>query len=161
MSAKLLGRAGKYLTFGLDNEIYGIEILKVKEIMGVVRATIVPKTHEYIRGVINLRGAVIPVIELRRKFLLEPTGDTAETCIIVVQITLKGKNVNMGIVVDSVSEVLDIKEEDVEDRPEFGVDVDADYILGMAKTGGGVKILLDIEKVVTTEDMSAINEIKG
>jgi len=149
-------REGKYLTFTLDQEEYGIGITKVKEIIGMIAITPVPQTPHFVKGVINLRGKVIPVIDLRLKFGLEPMAYNERTCIIVVEISGAGENIPMGIVVDSVSEVLNIKEDDIEDTPSFGTHLETSYILGMAKTGGGVKILLDIDKVLTSEELSAV-----
>lgn len=149
-------REGKYLTFGLGSEEYGLEILKVKEIIGVMNITSVPQTPKYVKGVINLRGKVIPVIDLRLKFGMDAMEYNDRTCIIVVDIAGKiGKKTVMGIVVDSVSEVLNIKGEEIEDTPTFGVRLGTDYILGMAKVRGGVKILLDINKVLTTDTVMA------
>ena len=147
-----LNREGKYLTFGLGSEEYGLEILKVKEIIGIMNITSVPQTPKYVKGVINLRGKVIPVIDLRLKFGMDVIEYDDRTCIIVIDIAgSTGKKIVMGIVVDSVSEVLNIKGEEIEDTPTFGVRLDTDYILGMAKVKGGVKILLDINKVLTTD----------
>jgi purine-binding chemotaxis protein CheW len=146
------GREGKYLTFGLGGEEYGLEILKVKEIIGIMNITSVPQTPKYLKGVINLRGKVIPVIDLRSKFGMDYLDYNERTCIIVVEIVNKsGNKVIMGIVVDSVSEVLNIKAEEIEDTPTFGVSLNTDYILGMAKVRGTVKILLDIDKVLTSD----------
>ena len=146
-------REGKYLTFSLAGEEYGIVILKVKEIIGMMPVTPVPKTPSYVKGVINLRGKVIPVADLRLKFDMDEAAYTERTCIIVVEIKDGLGHVLMGIVVDSVSEVLNIKGAEIEDTPAFGTQMDTDYILGMAKTGGGVKILLDIDKVFGGEEM--------
>ncbi|HVO66760.1 MAG TPA: chemotaxis protein CheW [Syntrophales bacterium] len=153
---KVHHKEGKYLTFGLGSEEYGLEILKVKEIIGIMNITYVPKTPKYVKGVINLRGKVIPVIDLRLKFGMDVMEYNDRTCIIVVDIAGQdGKKTIMGIVVDSVSEVLNIKGEEIEDTPTFGVKLDTDYILGMAKVKGGVKILLDIDKVLTTDVVMA------
>lgn len=152
---KGLHREGKYLTFGLGSEEYGLEILKVKEIIGIMNITSVPQTPKYVKGVINLRGKVIPVIDLRLKFGMDIMEYNDRTCIIVVDIAKTAKKTVMGIVVDSVSEVLNIKGEEIEDTPTFGVKLDTDYILGMAKVKGGVKILLDIDKVLTTDVIMA------
>jgi len=137
-------KAGRYLTFVLAEEEYGLEILKVREINGVMDITAVPHVPTYIKGVINLHGKVIPVIDLRLKFGIEETPRTSETCIIVVDV----KGLLMGIIVDRVSEVLDVAEEDIEEPPSFGTTVNTDFILGMGKVKGSVKILLDIEKVL-------------
>jgi purine-binding chemotaxis protein CheW len=149
-------REGKYLTFSLAGEEYGIGILKVKEIIGLMPITPVPKTPNYIRGVINLRGKVIPIADLRLKFSMEAVADTERTCIIVVEIAANGNKMLMGVVVDSVSEVLNIKAGEIEDAPSFGSKLDTSYILGMAKSGQGVKILLDIDKVMSSEDMGIL-----
>ena len=139
---------GKYLTFSLAGEEYGIGILKVKEIIGMMPITMVPRTPDFVKGVINLRGKVIPVADLRRRFSMESIDYTERTCIIVVEIVSDSGAVPMGIVVDAVSEVLNIREADIENTPTFGVKLNTDFILGMAKTDGGVKILLDIDKVL-------------
>ncbi len=148
VSEKHRSREGKYLTFVLADEEYGIGILKVKEIIGLMPITPVPRTPAHVKGVINLRGKVIPVVDLRLKFGMPGAEATERTCIIVVEISFCGKNISMGIVVDSVSEVLNIRAAEIEDTPSFGTKLDTDYILGMAKSGEGVKILLDIDKVV-------------
>lgn len=150
--------AGKYLTFLLGKEEYGLEILKVREIIGLMDITEVPRTPAYIRGVINLRGKVIPVVELRLKFGMETTEDTNETCIIVVDVVREGDTVQMGILVDNVSEVLDIDAGDIEETPSFGGGFSADFILGMAKAKGGVKILLNIHAVLNTADVVNIDQ---
>lgn len=135
---------GKFLTFFLGDEEYGIEILRVREIIGMMPITWVPRTPDFIRGVLNLRGQVIPIVDLRLKFGMEATEDTEETCTIVVQ---TGGDM-VGIVVDQVSEVLDISEDEIVDAPSFGTEVDTSYILGIGKSGDSIKLLLDIEKVL-------------
>ena len=155
---KVIGdKEGKYLTFSLAGEEYGIGILKVKEIIGMMPITIVPQTPSYIKGVINLRGKVIPVIDLRVKFAMAATDYTERTCIIVVEIAAEGRTILMGIVVDSVSEVLNIKGADIEATPAFGTKLDTEFILGMAKVGGGIKILLDIDQVLSVEEIKAVD----
>ena len=145
-------RSGKYLTFALADEEYGLEILKVREIISMSEITSVPKTPEFVKGVINLRGKVIPVIDLRLKFAMEEAPYTDETCIIVVDVD----GLEMGIIVDHVSEVLDIAAGDIEDAPEFGANVDIDFILGMGKAEGRVTILLDISRVISAGDIAAM-----
>ncbi len=146
-------KEGKYLTFSLAGEEYGIGILKVKEIIGMMPITVVPQTPAYIKGVINLRGKVIPVIDLRLKFSMGAADYTERTCIIVVEISAGGRMIMMGIVVDSVSEVLNIKAADIEETPSFGTKLDTEYILGMAKAGGSIKILLDIDKILSLAEL--------
>ena len=145
-------RAGKYLTFVLASEEYGLEILKVREIIGVMDITAVPRTPDFVKGVINLRGKVIPVIDLRLKFGMTEAERTEQTCIIVVDIG----GVEMGTIVDQVSEVLDISADDIEDAPSFGTDVDTDFIRGMGKTDQRVTILLDISKVLSSPELAAV-----
>jgi purine-binding chemotaxis protein CheW len=149
----MMGQEGKYLTFTLAGEEYGIGILKVKEIIGMMGITRVPQTPEYVKGVINLRGKVIPVVDLRLKFGMEAGEYTERTCIVVVEVSRDGGYVFIGIVVDSVSEVLNIRGGDIEETPDFGASLDTGYILGMAKTGAGVKILLDIDRVLGSVEM--------
>ncbi len=151
-------REGKYLTFSLAGEEYGIGILKVKEIIGMMPITHVPQTPEYVKGVVNLRGKVIPVVDLRLKFGIEPIDYTERTCIIVVEISSASKTISMGIVVDSVSEVMNIKNGDIEDTPSFGTKLKTEFILGMAKMGSSVKILLDIDLVLADEEVAEIQE---
>jgi purine-binding chemotaxis protein CheW len=154
----LVDKSGKYLSFSLSNEEYGVGILKVKEIIGMMPVTSVPQTPEFVKGVINLRGKVIPVIDLRRKFGMEAEEYTERTCIIVVEIEAEHGSILMGIVVDSVSEVIHLKNEDIEDTPTFGARLNVEYILGMAKTTDGVKILLDIDRVLTSQEITLLDK---
>jgi purine-binding chemotaxis protein CheW len=151
----ILEKEGKYLTFALANEEYGLEILKVREIIGYMEITAVPQTPAYVKGVINLRGQVIPVVDLRAKFGMETTDTTEETCIIVVETGQEGRSFSTGIVVDHVEEVLDIAGEDIEEAPQFGSAVNTDFILGMGKIGESVKILLDIDRVLAGDDFGS------
>lgn len=152
-------REGKYLTFNLADEEYGIGILKVREIVGMMSITRIPQTPAYIKGVVNLRGKVIPVVDLRLKFGMEAMNYTDRTCIIVVEIAGTTREIPMGVVVDSVSEVLNIRQGDIEETPAFGTRIDTDYILGMAKTNGGVKILLDIDRVMSEAEVTAMEKV--
>jgi purine-binding chemotaxis protein CheW len=154
----MAAREGKYLTFSLAGEEYGIGILKVREIVGMMNITRIPQTPQYIKGVVNLRGKVIPVVDLRLKFGIDAMDYTERTCIIVVEIKGKGKDIPMGVVVDSVSEVINIRQNDIEDTPNFGTRIDTDYILGMAKTNGGVKILLDIDRVMSEAEVAVLEK---
>lgn len=145
---KIAEKEGKYLTFTLASEDYGIGILKIKEIIGMMPITKVPRCPEFIKGVINLRGKVIPVMDLRMRFAVDAAEYTERTCIVVVEVDSGSGNLMVGLIVDSVSEVLNIKSDDIEETPGFGTRVNTDYILGMAKMSGGVKILLDIDTVL-------------
>ncbi len=153
---KVKDLAGKYLTFGLANEEYGLEILKVREINGMMDITAVPKTPRFVKGVINLRGKVIPVVDLRLKFTMSEAEYTDATCIIVVDVD----GVEMGIIVDRVSEVLDIPGENIEDSPSFGVNNNIEFILGMGKVGSRVTILLDITKVLACDEIRQLEQIQ-
>jgi len=152
-------RAGKYLTFQLASEEFGIRVLKVREIMGLQEITSVPQTPAHVKGVINLRGKVVPVIDLRLKFGLPPSEYTQRTCIIVTQIQGERSALLIGIIVDGVSEVLNLTGSDIEDTPNFGEDVSGRYLLGMAKVKGKVKILLDIDAVLSSHDLHQLNAV--
>lgn len=153
----LRAAAGKYLTFRLGKESYGLAVLKVREIIRMQNITVVPQMPEYVKGVINLRGKVIPVIDLRQKFELETHETTELTCIVVVQIHLSsGEDRHMGLIVDAVEEVLNIAKSEIEETPDFGSKLSVDYIYGMAKVKNSVKTLLDIDKVVAD---SALEDI--
>jgi purine-binding chemotaxis protein CheW len=142
--------AGKYLTFNLQSESYGIDVLKVREIIRLAVITAVPQMPEFVRGVINLRGKIIPVTDLRLRFGFGDVQNTDVTCIVVVQVKLPdGKSTQMGLIVDGVEEVTNIAASDIEETPEFGGAISADYILGMAKIKGVVKTLLDIDRVLS------------
>lgn len=144
--------AGKYLTFKLGDESYGIAVLKIREIIRMTDITTVPQMPSYVKGVINLRGKIIPVADLRVRFGIGDAANTEHTCIVVVQITLPtGGKVQTGLVVDAVEEVINIGAGEIEDTPDFGASVDTRYILGMAKVKGAVKTLLDIDGVLGTE----------
>jgi len=141
--------AGKYLTFELANEGYGIEILKVREIIGLMEITKVPRMPHYVRGVINLRGKIIPVVDLRTKFGMENATDTNETCIIVVEAMQNGEPAMVGILVDAVSEVLNIAADEIEETPTFNISLNADFIMGIGKIRDEIKILLDIDRALS------------
>ena len=150
--------AGKYLTFKLAEEDYGISLLQVKEIIGMMPITPVPRTPAHVKGVINLRGQVIPVTDLRLRFALDAREYTDRTCIIVVEVQGEASTVQVGIVVDAVSEVLQVSDDDIEPTPSFGDKVDTDYILGMANLEDTVKILLDIDRVLTAQDVALLEQ---
>ena len=155
----IVDREGKYLTFSLAGEEYGIGILKVKEIIGLMTITPIPQTPPHIKGVINLRGKVIPVVDLRLKFGMAAMDYNERTCIIVVEIAAGGSKIAMGVVVDSVSEVLNIKAAEIEDTPDFGSQLDTAYILGMARIGQTVKIILDIDFVLSERNFQEFTSI--
>ena len=147
---------GKYLTVVLDNEAYGIAVLKVREIIRLQKITPVPQMPDFVKGVINLRGRVIPVVDLRLKFGLK--AEFAErTCIVVVQVKISAEtSVQMGLIVDTVEEVVTLAANEIEPTPDFGTRIDTSYLLGMAKVKGVVKTLLDIDRVVSPDTVQAI-----
>ncbi len=147
---------GKYLTFTLSQEEYGIGIKKIREIIRLVPITAIPEMPAYIKGVINLRGRVIPVVDLRLRFNMPEIDYTERTCIVVVEMESADGHATIGIVVDAVSEVMNIKAGDIENTPEFGTRLNTDYILGLAKMGKGVKILLDIDRALSARDISVL-----
>ena len=146
---KTEAQAGKFLTFFLADEEYGIEILKVQEIIGLMPVTRIPRTPDYVRGVINLRGKIIAVTDLRKKFGMEYVDETSETCIIVVQTN----GVEIGVMVDKVSEVLDIPAAEIESTPSFGSSVPTEFLLGIGNTQSGVKLLLNIERILSDQQL--------
>lgn len=158
-SVSLAERAGKYLTFQLAAEEYGLEILKVQEIIGIMDITRVPRMPEFVRGVVNLRGKVIPVVDLRLKFSIESQDDTEKTCIIVVQIARGESQVTTGIIVDEVSEVLDVADDQIEDSPSFGANVNTEFILAMGKIGQKVVMFLDIDKILSGDEIRLMDDV--
>ncbi len=151
---------GKFLTFNLAREEYGITILKVKEIIGLLPITEVPRLPDEIKGVVNLRGKVIPVMDLRLRFAMPSEDYTDRTCIIVLEVGDQAGTVLMGVIVDSVSEVLNIGASDIDAPPSFGTGMDTSFILGMAKTGKDVKILLDVDRVLTRDEVGVLSKIQ-
>lgn len=152
-------RGGKVLTFTLGGEGYGISITKIREIIGMMPITKVPRTSDFVKGVINLRGRVIPVIDLRMRLGMREIEYTDRTCIVIVEVIAKNGTVQMGIIVDSVSEVLNIQESDVEAAPDLSAGADTRYIMGMAKIGESVKILIDIDKVLGDKALGEVERV--
>ncbi len=158
-SKAMLNKEGKYLTFSLGSQEYGIDILKVKEIIGMMPIRSLPQAKAYVKGVINLRNEIIPVIDLRLKFNMEEIPYTDRSCIIVLEFDVDGRIVHIGIAVDTVSEVLGIKASDIDDTPSFGPQINTKHILAMAKIDESVKILLDIEEVMDFKIVEAVEEV--
>jgi len=152
--------AGKYLTFALHRESYGVDVLKVREIIRMTSITAVPQMPDFVRGVLNLRGKIIPVMDLRRRFQFPAQEDNSQTCIVVAQVRLPdGKATQMGLVVDGVEEVINLADADIEETPDFGGQICTDYILGIAKVKGAVKALLDIDGVVGADLLKNLRNI--
>lgn len=151
-------RSGKFLTFKLGEETYAVEVLKIKEIIRMQRVTPVPHLPAYMQGIINLRGKVIPVIDLRIKFGLESVEVTERTCVVVVQIILSGDNrpTPVGMIVDAVEEVMNINEEQVEDNPDLGSTLENRFIDGLAKFDDIIVTLLNIDRLIREDDVLAV-----
>ena len=154
-------RAGKYLTFTLAEEDYGISIKKIREIIGMMPVTRVPQVNAFVKGVINLRGKVIPVIDLRLRFGMEEIEQTDRSCIVIVEVVAVERTVHIGIIVDSVSEVLNIQEDDIEPPPDLSAGDRTRYILGMAKMEESVKILIDIDKVLSEDKVEELERVSN
>jgi purine-binding chemotaxis protein CheW len=146
----------KFLTFELGGEIYGISILKIKEIIGMMSITKVPKLPDFVKGVINLRGKIIPVIDLRLKFGLVERPYDERTSIIVMELIIEGATKTSGIVVDTVKEVLDIEVGNIDPPPQYGVDVDQAFLTGMGKVDEDVIMLLDADKILTAGELKTL-----
>ena len=157
----LTDREGKYLTFALGPEEYGLEILKVREIIGHMDVTAVPQTPDYVKGVINLRGQVIPVVDIRTLFGMETIDVTEKTCIVVVEVQRNHSTFSTGVVVDQVSEVLDISGESIEEAPHLGSSVNTDFILGIGKVNDSVKILLNIDRVLECSELDQFETMEN
>jgi purine-binding chemotaxis protein CheW len=152
--------AGKYLTVAIENEIYGISVLKVREIIRLPKITPVPQVPDFVKGVINLRGRVIPVVDLRLRFGMK-AEITDRTCIVVAQVTLVDRCVQMGVIVDRVEEVTNLTREQIEPTPDFGVRVDTAHLLGVAKSSGRVLMLLELDRVLSSTDVQALTARPG
>ena len=148
---KSVAAPGKYLTFALAQEEYGLPVLKVREIIKIMDITAVPQVPAHVKGVINLRGKVIPIIDLRLKFGMPAVDYTERTCIIVVEVELEARRIMLGIIVDSVSDVLNIVADEIEKTPDFGERLDTTYMQGVAKIKGKVKILLDLDRILAVD----------
>lgn len=159
-SIELRAKSGKYLTFKLGPEEYGIEILRVQEIIGLMSITKVPRLPDFIRGILNLRGKLIPVIEMRSRFGMESISDHDRTCIIVVQIPSSPDILTMGILVDSVSEVVNIETNELEPPLKLGEGIDVNFMLGIAKQGQKVILILDIGKILTTLELDHLEGVR-
>jgi chemotaxis signal transduction protein len=155
----MLSKEGKYLSYVMGNQEFGIDILKIKEIIAMIPIRSLPQTPPFVKGVINLRGRVIPVLDLRLKFGMEETEFTERSCIIVLELEFDGTPAHIGIAVDNVSEVLDIKASEIEATPSFGLDIDTSHLLAMATMEDGVKILLDIDNILSDKEIKALSAV--
>lgn len=146
----------QYLTFKLNDEVFGVDVAKVREILDLIKITRVPQTPDFMRGVINLRGSVVPVVDMRIKFGLEATESTVNTCIVVVEVELDGENTILGALVDSVQEVFELEQSEIEPAPRIGTKLRTDFIKGMGKHDDRFIILLNIDKIFSTEELELV-----
>ena len=146
----------QYLTFKLDDEVFALDISKVREVLDFTKVTKVPRTPEFMRGVINLRGSVVPVVDLRLKFGMSQTERKVNTCIIIVEVTVDTETAVLGALADSVQEVLDLEPKDIEPAPRIGTRLNTEFINGMGKQGNNFIIILDIDKVFSHGDLAMV-----
>jgi purine-binding chemotaxis protein CheW len=161
MAVATITETTQYLTFRLEDELFALDIEKVREVLDFTTITKVPQTPDYMRGVINLRGSVVPVVDLRLKFGMEIAEKTVNTCVIIVEVDLDGEKVVMGAMADAVQEVLDLEPDQIEPAPRIGTKLNTDFIKGMGKHGEQFIIILDIDKVFSSDDKATAREMEG
>lgn len=161
MAVEGLSETNQYLTFTLDEEIFALDIGKVREVLDFSAVTKVPQTPEFMRGVINLRGSVVPVIDMRLKFGMAKTEKTVNTCIIIVEIAMDGETTILGALADSVQEVLDLEPDQIEPPPKIGTKLNTDFIKGMGKRDEQFIIILDIDKVFSSDELAVVQQVGG
>ena len=158
MSTTEITETMQYLTFKLGEEIFALDIAKVREVLDFTSITKVPRTHEFMRGVINLRGSVVPVVDMRLKFGMTLTEKTVNTCIIIVEVTVDGERIILGTLADSVQEVLDLNPEQIEPAPKIGTRLKTDFIRGMGKRDTGFIIILDVDRIFSAEELTLVQD---
>lgn len=157
MDNSTIAETNQYLTFALGDEDFAIEIAKVREVLDYTNITKVPRSPEFLRGVINLRGSVVPVIDLRLNLNMSPIKRTVDTCIVIVDVNLGGEIIQMGALADSVQEVVDIDPSQIGPAPSLGTKLNTDFIQGMGKRGDAFLIILDIDKVLSSDDLNQMS----
>ena len=161
MSNSFLTEARQYLTFKLSEEVFGVDVAQVREILDYVKITKVPQTPDFMCGVINLRGSVVPVVDMNMKFGMVKTERTVNTCIVVVEVILNEEKTILGALVDSVQEVFEIEPENIEPAPKIGTKLKTECIKGMGKREDKFIIILDIDKVFTSEELELVQDTGG
>jgi len=161
MSPELISESNQYLTFKLGEEIFALDIRKVREVLEYTSVTKVPRTPPFMRGVINLRGGVVPVVDMRLKFAMEPTEKTVNTCIIIAEILIDDETTVLGMLSDSVQEVIELEPSQVEPPPRMGTRLRTDFIRGMGKRDGEFLIILDVDKVFSAEEIAIAAATQG
>lgn len=161
MSSSFLTEARQYLTFKLSDEVFGVDVAQVREILDYVKITKVPQTPDFMCGVINLRGSVVPVVDMNMKFGMVKTERTVNTCIVVVEVLLNDEKTILGALVDSVQEVFEIEPENIEPAPKIGTKLKTEFIKGMGKRDDKFIIILNIDKVFTSEELEMVHDTGG
>lgn len=161
MAVEGITGTGQYLTFKLDEEIYAIDIRQVREVLDFTEVTKVPRMPDFMRGVINLRGGVVPVIDLRLKFDMSATDKTVDTCVIIIEINIDGTATLLGALADSVQEVLDLDQDQIEPAPKIGTRLKTEFIRGMGKKKDEFIIILDIDRVFSAEELVIVKDSDG
>lgn len=161
MAVETITETTQYLTFKLENELFALDIGKVREVLDFTTITKVPQTPDYMRGVINLRGSVVPVVDLRLKFGMAMAEQTVNTCVIIVEVELEGEKVVMGAMADAVQEVMDLEPDQIEPPPRIGTKLNTDFIKGMGKHNEQFIIILDIDKVFTSGELELVHNLEG
>ena len=161
MSATGIIESTQYLTFKLEDEVFALDISKVREVLDFTTITKVPRTPEFMRGVINLRGSVVPVVDLRLKFGMSKTEKTLNTCIIITEVMVDGETTILGTLADSVQEVMNLEPDHIEPAPKIGTKLNVDFIKGMGKQGEHFTIIIDINKIFSTEELALVQEGQG
>ena len=161
MSVAEISETVQYLTFKLADEVFAFDVAKVREILEITTITKVPQTPDFMRGVINLRGSVVPVIDLKLSFAMARTEQTINTCIIVVEVILDGETIILGVLADSVQEVVEMEPDLIEPPPKLGTKLNTEFIRGMGKVGNTFVMILDIDKVFSKDQLADLQEGTG
>ena len=161
MSVSEITEARQYLTFKLGNEIFGIDVAKVREVLDFTGITKIPRTPDFMSGVINLRGSVVPVVDLRLCFQMSKTERTRNTCIVVVEVLLEGESTVIGALADSVEEVIDLEPDQIQPAPKIGTQIRTDFIKGMGKRDSEFIMILEIDRVFSAEELSSVQASEG
>lgn len=161
MSASEITEARQYLTFKLGSEVFGIDVAKVREVLDLTTITEIPRTPEFMSGVINLRGSVVPVVDLRLCFQMQKTEKTRNTCIVVVEVLLEDESTVIGALTDSVEEVIDLEPEQIQAAPKIGTQIRTDFLKGMGKRDSQFVMILDIDRVFSAAELAAVRNAEG
>ena len=161
MGTSAIVNTAQYLTFKLGDEVYALDISQVREVLDFTTVTKVPRTPEFMRGVINLRGSVVPIVDMRLKFGMSKTEKTVNTCMIIVEIVLDGERLIVGALADSVQEVIELDPGQIEPPPRIGTKLNTEFIRGMGKRDENFIIILEVDKIFSTDELQIVHDMKG